>query len=69
VFQALDSCFDAFSLREPVSTPVQVRGRLSLENALGCDAPSRLIAHIGFLFSAVAGQGHLSFFNAPDSII
>ena len=31
---ALDSCFDAFSLREPVPTPDQVRGRLSLENAL-----------------------------------
>src|SRR6266436_1432464 len=27
------SCFDAFSSREPVSTPDQVRGRLSLENA------------------------------------
>jgi hypothetical protein len=26
---------DAFSSREPVSTPDQVRGRLSLENALG----------------------------------
>jgi hypothetical protein len=25
--------FDAFSSREPVSTPHQVRGRLSLENA------------------------------------
>ena len=25
--------FDAFSSREPVSTPDQVRGRLSLENA------------------------------------
>jgi hypothetical protein len=31
--QILDFCFDAFSLREPVSTPHQVRGRLSLENA------------------------------------
>jgi hypothetical protein len=29
------SCFDAFSSCEPVSTPHQVRGRLSLENALG----------------------------------
>src|ERR1700730_13274604 len=28
------SLFDAFSSREPVSTPHQVRGRLSLENAL-----------------------------------
>jgi hypothetical protein len=27
-------CFDAFSSREPVSTPHQVRGRLSLENAM-----------------------------------
>jgi hypothetical protein len=27
-------CFDAFSSREPLSTPDQVRGRLSLENAL-----------------------------------
>ena len=40
------SCFDAFSLREPVSTPDQVRGRLSLENALAqaplhCLHPSR----------------------------
>jgi hypothetical protein len=26
--------FDAFSSREPASTPDQVRGRLSLENAL-----------------------------------
>ena len=31
---ALDFSFDAFSRREPVSTPHQVRGRLSLENAL-----------------------------------
>src|SRR5476649_1646985 len=29
------SLFDAFSSREPVSTPHQVRDRLSLENALG----------------------------------
>jgi hypothetical protein len=27
-------CFEACSLREPVPTPDQVRGRLSLENAL-----------------------------------
>jgi hypothetical protein len=32
--RALVFCFDAFSSREPVSTPDQVRGRLSLENAL-----------------------------------
>jgi hypothetical protein len=32
----LDSGFDAFSSREPVSTPDQVRGRLSLENAPAC---------------------------------
>ena len=32
--EALDSCFDAFSSREPVSNPDQVRGRLSLENAI-----------------------------------
>jgi hypothetical protein len=31
---ASDFCFDAFSLREPVSIPDQVRDRLSLENAL-----------------------------------
>jgi hypothetical protein len=31
---ALFPCFDAFSSREPVSTPDQVQGRLSLENAL-----------------------------------
>src|ERR1700704_6414650 len=31
---ALDSGFDAFSSREPASTPDQVWGRLSLENAL-----------------------------------
>src|SRR5712691_8379101 len=30
----LASCSDAFSSREPVPTPHQVRGRLSLENAL-----------------------------------
>jgi hypothetical protein len=30
---APDFCFDAFASREPVSTPDQVRGRLSLENA------------------------------------
>src|SRR5580692_314495 len=29
------SLFDAFSSREPVPTPHQVRSRLSLENALG----------------------------------
>jgi hypothetical protein len=28
--------FDAFSSREPASTPHQVRGRLSLENAMVC---------------------------------
>jgi hypothetical protein len=32
--RALIFCFDAFSSRKPVSTPDQVRGRLSLENAL-----------------------------------
>jgi hypothetical protein len=32
--RALIFCFDAFSSREPASTPDQVRGRLSLENAL-----------------------------------
>src|SRR6266478_3080 len=32
--------FDAFSSREPVSTPDQVRGRLSLENALIVDPAS-----------------------------
>jgi hypothetical protein len=31
---ALASCFDAFSSREPVPIPDQVRDRLSLENAL-----------------------------------
>jgi hypothetical protein len=31
--RALIFCFDAFSSREPVSIPDQVRGRLSLENA------------------------------------
>jgi hypothetical protein len=36
------SLFDAFSLREPVSTPDQVRGRLSLENALERDAFGRI---------------------------
>jgi drug/metabolite transporter (DMT)-like permease len=36
---------------------------------LACGAPSRISAHIGFLFSAVAGEAHLSFFNARDSII
>jgi hypothetical protein len=30
--EALLFCFDALSLREPVSTPDQVQGRLSLEN-------------------------------------
>jgi uncharacterized protein (DUF1697 family) len=33
--QTLDFCFDAFSWREPVSTPDQVRGHASLENAIG----------------------------------
>jgi hypothetical protein len=32
--------FDAFSRREPVPTPDQVRGRLSLENALIVDSAS-----------------------------
>src|SRR5258708_88598 len=32
--------FDAFSSREPVPTPDQVRGRLSLENALIVDPAS-----------------------------
>jgi hypothetical protein len=31
------SFFDAFSSREPVATPDQVRGRLSLENAMALD--------------------------------
>jgi hypothetical protein len=35
---------DAFSCREPVSTPQQVRGRLSLENATGAGS---LIAGAG----------------------
>src|SRR5258708_29680046 len=34
--EALASCSDAFSSREPVPIPDQVRDRLSLENALGC---------------------------------
>jgi hypothetical protein len=34
--QGSTSCFDAFSSREPVSNPHQVRGSLSLENALVC---------------------------------
>jgi hypothetical protein len=32
--EALIFCFDAFSSREPASTPHQVRGRLSHENTL-----------------------------------
>src|SRR6516225_5460415 len=32
--EALAFCFDAFSSREPVPIPDQVRDRLSLENAL-----------------------------------
>jgi hypothetical protein len=32
--QRLKLRFDAFSSREPESTPHQVRGRLSLENAM-----------------------------------
>ena len=39
---ALSFCFDAFSSREPVSTPDQVRGRLSLENALKLAMPLRI---------------------------
>src|SRR6266481_1215770 len=34
IYRALAPCSDAFSPREPVTTPHQVRGRLSLENAL-----------------------------------
>jgi len=37
--RSADLWFDAFSWREPVSTPDQVRGGLSLENALA--APAR----------------------------
>src|SRR5437867_2053142 len=38
---ALDSWFAAFSRREPVPTPDQVRGRLSLENALSLERVRR----------------------------
>jgi hypothetical protein len=42
-----NSLFDAFSSREPVSTPDQVRGRLSLENALRvgklCEMPRAIV--------------------------
>jgi hypothetical protein len=37
VYRGSNFCFDALSSREPVSTPHQVRGRLSLENALEHD--------------------------------
>jgi hypothetical protein len=40
-------CFDAFSSREPVSTQHQVRGRLSLENALGSNAIRILVSESG----------------------
>src|SRR5437868_15525220 len=39
---ALAYWFDAFSYREPVSTPHQVRGRLSLENALASVCVNRI---------------------------
>src|SRR3954465_7103469 len=43
--------FDAFSSRKPVSTPHQVRGRLSLENALEhperARQPQRDLRHVG----------------------
>jgi hypothetical protein len=38
---ALAFYFDAFSSREPVPTPDQVRSRLSLENAMGVIRCSR----------------------------
>jgi hypothetical protein len=34
-------CFDAFSSPEPVPTPHQVRGRLSLENAMNIPKTKR----------------------------
>src|SRR5258705_11500569 len=39
------SCFYAFSSRETVSTPHQMRGRLSLENALAYDSRPDLAPH------------------------
>jgi hypothetical protein len=35
--------FDAFSSREPAATPPQMRGRLSLENAVGRLQKSQLM--------------------------
>src|SRR5882672_11026300 len=35
---AAASCFDAFSSREPVSTPDRVRGHVSLENAMAAES-------------------------------
>src|SRR5260370_3780294 len=42
--------FDAFSSREPVPTPHQVRGRLSLENALAAPAGQETAPAAGLRF-------------------
>jgi hypothetical protein len=49
------SLFDAFSSREPVSTPDRVRGRPSLENALGRAAAPRLALLFGICIGHATG--------------
>src|ERR1700685_3626739 len=51
--------FDAFSSREPVSTPDQVRGRLSLENALACSTRQQGASFTCSSASAVTRPGFL----------
>jgi hypothetical protein len=51
------SLFDAFSSREPVSTPHQVRGRLSLENALGSFTfPTGIALHCDIRSSSILSE-------------
>src|SRR5258708_21799212 len=50
------SCFDAFSSREPVSTPDHVRGRLSLENALGSAHYRKLVICVRPVFARESAQ-------------
>jgi hypothetical protein len=66
------SLFDAFSSREPVSTPHQVRGRLSLEDALGSFTfPAGIALHCDIRSSTIAASdgGRRSLNKAPDQTI
>src|SRR6266496_4248410 len=67
---ALFPCFDAFSSREPVSTPDQVQGRLSLENALiGRGQIIDDLANVGIVDRRAIDLDHLRDFGLPEVLL